>query len=177
MFNLNDRVVYPGHGVAVIRRILKKNLGKQVFMFYELKFINKDASILVPTDNTNSAGIRPLSSSEKINIVYTFLAEPVKKLSYSEFCGNWKQRNKEYQSKLRNGDLLSIAKIYRELKHIEQYKELSFCEKNLLLQTEFLLAEEISLVKNVLIDSIIEYIRAFFPAVRPMSSHVVQKVI
>lgn len=162
MFNLNDRVVYSGHGVAKINRIIKKIVGDKVTAFYELKFINKEMTILVPTSCHGQNSLRPLTSQEKIDDVFEFLAQPTKKRRVDGALGNWKQRNKEYQSKLRTGDLKHISEIYRELKHIEQYKELSFCEKNLLNQTEMLLAEEIALVKKFGEEKAIECLRSYF---------------
>lgn len=162
MFNLNDRVVYSGHGVAKINRIIKKIVGDKVTVFYELKFINKEMTILVPTTSTQS-NLRALTSKEKIDDLFEFLAQPIKKRLRGEgSLGNWKQRNKEYQSKLRTGDLKHISEIYQELKTIELHKELSFCEKNLLNQTETLLAEEIALVKKFGEEKAIEWLRSLF---------------
>ncbi len=36
MFRIDDRVVYPGHGVAKIPRIVKKVVGGREAAFYEL---------------------------------------------------------------------------------------------------------------------------------------------
>jgi RNA polymerase-interacting CarD/CdnL/TRCF family regulator len=76
-----------------------------------------------------------------------------------EIVSNWNKRNKAYQGTLRTGNLQEICSIYRDLKHIENHKELSFGEKSLLQQTELLLAEEISIVKNVEIARAAEQLR------------------
>lgn len=162
MFNLDDRVVYPGHGVAKISRIITKLVGGRDASFYELKFINKDMTILVPTDCCSQTGMRSLSSTDKIDSIFKFLAQPAKLLGPIEMYSNWKQRNKEYQSRLRTGILEEVSKIYRELKYIEQQKGLSFCEKTLLSQTEMLLAEEIALVSKFGEDKAIAQLRAVF---------------
>ena len=161
MFNLNDRVVYRGHGVALVNRKIKKIIAGKVSTFYELKFVNKDMTILVPIENKLS-GIRTLSSQEKVNDLFKFLSEPSTKIISSENSANWKQRNKGYQEKLRSGDMKDISMIYRELKYIEQQKELSFCEKNLLAQTENLLAEEIALIKQYREEKAVECLRSVF---------------
>ncbi|MGE0207254.1 MAG: CarD family transcriptional regulator [Candidatus Babeliales bacterium] len=164
MFKLNDKVVFPGHGVAAINRVIKKIVGGKTTTFYELKFINKDMTILVPTDEHGHAtGIRSLSSPENIENLFDFLSKPATNKSIAErSMGNWKQRNKEYQSKLMTGDLYRISEIYRELKCIEHNKELSFCEKNLLNQTESLLAEEVALVKKLHEEKALEDLRSIF---------------
>jgi CarD family transcriptional regulator len=129
--------------------------------FYELVFLNKDMTILVPTQNSASAGLRELSTHEHIQVVLTMLTESDPHASNVEFTpANWSKRNKEYQSKLKNGDLKELCSIYRELTIISGYKELSFGEKNLLQQIEALLVEEISLVEELGEEKTIEHLRS-----------------
>ena len=91
------------------------------------------------------------------------IAEPAKKAkSLETSCVNWNRRNKEYQSKLRNGSLEDISEIYSDLKYISKFKELSFGEKNLLLKTESLLVEEISAAEQVDEEKAVERLRSIF---------------
>jgi len=159
MFARNEKVVYPGHGVAIINCIIEKKIAGKITQFFELRFLNKDMTILVPTDNAMEVGIRPLCSAEYINTIFTLIAQPASVRQGEAIISNWNKRNKEYQGKLRTGDLLEIGSIYRDLRHIEQYKELSFGEKNLLQQTEMLLVEEISIVKKIDLSNATEYLR------------------
>ena len=149
MFARNEKVVYPGHGVAIISTVIEKKIAGRTLQFFELRFLNKDMTILVPTDNAIAVGIRPLSSVEYINDIFKVLSQPVITKHVDTVVSNWNKRNKEYQGKLRTGNLLEISAIYRDLRHIEVNKELSFGEKNLLQQTESLLIEEISIVKKI----------------------------
>ncbi len=148
MYNQNEKVVYPGHGVAVIRRMLERRVGGKATRFYELKFINKDMTILVPLDNLDSIGIRKLSSQKDIGKLFRMFSDPIIPHK-NEVALNWNKRNKEYQGKIRSGKLSEICEIYRDLKHIEKHKELSFGEKSLLHQTELLLAEEIAFACDI----------------------------
>lgn len=169
-FCLNEKVVYPGHGVAQISRIVEKQVAGSNACFFELKFLNKDMTILVPTHNLSSVGIRRLSSTENITDIFKTLSAPAQRISYDAVT-NWNKRNKDYQCKLRSGDLQEICKIYRDLKNMSFYKELSFGEKALLQQTENLLAQEISLVQNMEEVKAIEHLRSLFTKVtsRPNS--------
>ncbi len=160
MFTRNEKVVYPGHGVAKIDRIIEKRIAGKITKFFELHFLNKDMTILVPIENVISVGIRPLSSRKHINDIFKMLAEPIARMNSDTSMTNWNKRNKEYQEKLRSGDIREICSIYRDLKHIEAQKELSFGEKNLLYQTEALLVEEIALVNNMGEEKIIEQLRS-----------------
>lgn len=160
MFVLGEKVVYAGHGVAQINRIIEKQVAGSKTSFFELKFLNKDMTVLVPTNNLAAVGVRQLSSRESISDLFKMLAQPYEPVTNELTTNNWNKRNKEYQCKLRTGNLREICKIYKDLKHISETKELSFGEKNLLQQTEALLAEEISIVEELNEDKAVEQLRS-----------------
>ncbi|BDC34566.1 CarD family transcriptional regulator [Candidatus Dependentiae bacterium Noda2021] len=160
--DLDEKVVFPGHGVAKVNRIIEKQVAGTLSRYFELKFLNKEMTILVPTQNFETIGIRKLSSTEKINDIFKILSEPARRITPDSVVINWNKRSKKYLSDMRTGNLVAISKIYRDLKHISHYKELSFGEKNLLSQTESFLAQEISLVNNVAEEKAIERLRALF---------------
>lgn len=160
MFCLNEKVVYPGHGVAEVKRIITKTISASEVSFYELSFTEKDITILVPTNNAEAIGIRKVSSNEHIKAAFKILSKIDKKTLNLDFStSNWNKRNKEFQKKLSTGNLEELIEIYRDLKCIELKKSLSFGEKSLLQQTEYLLVEEISTVENCSIDNAIENLR------------------
>jgi CarD family transcriptional regulator len=160
MFVLGEKVVYAGHGVAHISRLIEKQIGGSITHFFELRFINKDMTILIPTNNLTTAGVRRLSSPENIDAIFKLLSQPAEPLQHELTTSNWNKRSKEYQCRLRTGKLSEIGKIYRDLRHISTQKELSFGEKSLLSQTEALLVEEIAIVGNIEIEKAIEQLRA-----------------
>jgi CarD family transcriptional regulator len=161
MYALNEKVVYPGHGVAQVRQVIEKSFGTTKAEFYELKFLNKEMTILIPVEAQETCGIRPLSTEKHIDGVFELLSEPmvVKKNCATS---SWSKRNKQYQYRIKTGDLMEITKIYRDLQCMSQEKDLSFGERNLLNQTEALLAEEISLVKNLIEEQAVQILRAVF---------------
>lgn len=161
MFALNDKVVYPGQGVARISCILDKVVGGVVTSFFELTFYNKDMTVLVPMNSSETVGLRKLSSRENIKKALQVLSEPTD-INFENNSSSWNRRNKDYQCKLRSGDIHEICKIYRDLKHIASKKALSFGEKNLLSKTETLLVEEISIVNESREEYIIEELRSIF---------------
>jgi len=160
MFSLKEKVVYPGHGVAEVTRILEKRVGTSKAHFFELKFLNNDMTILVPVENAIIVGIRPLSSSKNIHLIFAMLAEPFQNKRHELPAINWSKRSKDYQGRLRTGDLREICAIYRDLKQISARKELSFGERNLLQKTESLLVEEISIVENIGHDQAVQQVRS-----------------
>jgi CarD family transcriptional regulator len=172
MFCLNDMVVYPAFGVAKLTREVVKKIEKEEIFFYELNFINKDVKILIPKDNINSVGLRNLNQKDYIeDVLKSFFS------SYSDSWLNevsltsWNRRTKDYQAKIRCGNMKDIAKIYRDLKNIEQNKTLSFGEKAILNQVEELFCEEISIVYGKDIREVIMSIRNF--TVNSLSKNVI----
>lgn len=149
MFLVNDKVVYPGYGVALISKLVKRLVSGKTTSFYELKFFNKDMAVLVPEDRIEAVGIRKLSSDQDLEEMFKILAQPVEKVSYEVGFNNWNKRNKKYQLNLRSGDLFKICHIYKDLAWISESKELSFGERTLKLKIEQLLIEEISVVRNI----------------------------
>lgn len=162
-FSLNQKVVYPGYGVAQIVRIFEKNVASSSITFCELKFLNKNMTVMVPLDSAHEVGIRPLSSHDLIKDIFTLLTIPARKIVDQELSAStWNRRNKEYQNKLKTGSLRDISDIYKDLKYISQFKELSFGEKTLLTKAEMLLAEEISAAETITEEKVIEQLRSPF---------------
>lgn len=158
MFSLKEKVVYPGHGVAQIDRIVEKNIGGCSTKFYELTILSTRMTVLVPLDNLEETGIRRISSNENIEHMFKFLEEPAEKKT-DPAVANWSKKNKAYQCAIRTGGLEEVCRIYRELTTIAIKKELSFGEKSLLHKTENLLVEEISLATHMLEDDARERLR------------------
>ena len=95
MFSLNQKVVYPGHGVAQVVRIFEKKFRDQTVLLCELKFLNKDMTVMVSQTKAEEVGVRALSSSEDITTVFESLITPARKVVPKEIAANnWNRRNK-----------------------------------------------------------------------------------
>jgi len=150
MFCRNEKVVYPGYGVAIIQDIMAKQVMGKKSEFLQLKFINREMTILVPVEKIEVLKLRKLFSAADIECALVSLSEvfPIVKREEKMLTATWSKRQKEYQNKIQSGDIREIGSMYCELKHIEMQKELSFGEKTLLLQVEDLLTEEFSIAKD-----------------------------
>jgi len=164
MFKLNEKVVYPGHGVALVESIVEKEVAGDSLKFFKLRFLFKDMTVLVPLHNLASTGVRYPSDEKAIEKTLSDLIDPPKKrlenLDLSP--SGWNKRNKEYQLLIQSGHLEEIARIYRDLMHISLQKDLSFGEKNLLQATEELLVQEITTVKNIERATLLQQLRSPF---------------
>jgi CarD family transcriptional regulator len=161
MFKVNEIMVYPGYGVAKINREVIKEVNGIKLKFFELKFINKDITVLVPSEGIEGSGVREVSKEEDIIEIFELFCEAIKKEFIEEInLTSWNRRSKEYQNKIRNGKIKDISNIYKCLKYIEKKKILSFGEKAILSQVESLIAEEIMIImKEENIELVIKELR------------------
>lgn len=162
MFCLHEKVVYPGHGIAEVNRVIERSIGGNSTKLFELKFLHKDMTVLVPISNIEEIGLRKLSSKTEINLIYETFAKPTTITPKEIVSASWSKKSKKYQSELSSGDIFKISKIYMDLKNASFNKELSFGERSLLNQAENLLAQEISMVQDVEEDKAKEKIRNIF---------------
>lgn len=152
MFGLHEKVVYPGHGVAEVNRIIEKQVGGKITKFFELKLIRDKTTVLVPIYNLK--GLRKLITKKEIDtIVLKILSQEIEK-NENEFklavvASSWARRNKQYQAEIISGDITKLIKIYKILKKRSLERDLSFGERHLLQQAEFLLVQEIAFVENI----------------------------
>jgi len=177
MFLLNEKVIYPGYGVATIYRLVERlMLGKKT-NFFELKFDNKEMTVLIPEDRLESIGVRKLSTTQELTYMFEHLSKFDEHDIITEHnASTWNKRNKEYQCKLRSGKLIQISTIYKELQLIGLDKELSFGERNLFNQIEFLLIEEIITVKKAEVEEIRLKLRHPFEVMgKKLINHIVPK--
>ena len=164
MFKINEKVIYPGYGVAVIEEVVERVVAENTVTFFKLRFLYKDMSVFVPINNIQHMGIRYLSSHEDIKSALNELyVKPDNKLRNFDFTpSGWNKRNKEYQLKIESGSIVELSKVYRDLMFVSKKKELSFGERNLLHTTEDLISQEIEVVTNKDRDTILREIRSTF---------------
>ena len=161
MFKLHDHVIYPAHGVALVDEISEKKVGENSIQFLTLNFVFKDMTIMVPTYNVATIGIRYPSSEQDVNTaIHELSKKPEKILDSIDFTpSGWNRRHKDYQLKIQIGKLVEVAKIYRDLMYIAQQKDLSFGERVVLQTTEELIAQEIQIIKKKEREAVVQVLR------------------
>ncbi|MBY0353493.1 hypothetical protein K2W90_03950 [Candidatus Babeliales bacterium] len=164
VFKISDKVVCPGHGVAVVEDIIEKSVVGKNVQFLKLIFLFKDMTILVPTYNVDAVGVRLPSDKETVLQALGLLRQkPARKLEGIDFTpSGWNRRNKDYQLKIQGGKLIEIAEIYRDLMYVSLQKDLSFGERSLLQTTEELLVQELQVIRKVPKEDVIQEVRCPF---------------
>ena len=143
-FKVGDCAVYPAHGVAVVRRIEDREVGGKIKRFYVLQVVDNQMTIMVPTDNASSVGLREIISDKEVSNVYRILKNRTVKIDQT----TWNRRYREYMEKIKTGSVYEIAEVLRNLFLLRHSKDLSFGERKMLDQAKHLLVKEISLARQ-----------------------------
>jgi CarD family transcriptional regulator len=138
-FKIGDKAVYPAHGVGVIRGIETRDIGGSKLDFYVLQIISSGATLMVPTNGCEKAGMRELISRNEVSRVYDILKSPGRVSQTT-----WNRRFREFNDKLRTGSVVDIAEVLRDLCSLKGDKDLSFGEKKMLDKALGMIVTEIS---------------------------------
>lgn len=137
--NIGQKVAYPNQGVCLVESVQRREIGNNSINCYSLRVLSDNSTIFVPTEKTESIGIRPIICTEE----YKRLMNNLRK-DFSEVSNDWKIRSREYNEKLQSGDVFEAADVLKKLTFLSHEKKLSFREQNLLDKARFLLISEIT---------------------------------
>tara|TARA_Y100000996_G_C22489783_1_gene629735 strand:+ start:538 stop:1188 length:651 start_codon:yes stop_codon:yes gene_type:complete len=137
IYNVNDHVVYPKHGVGKIMSVEKAVIGDIDINFYKV-FIDKDKLTLTIPINQQS-NLRHISSINQINKCLSILkTKPKIKRTM------WSRRSQEYEQKINSGKIYELAEVVKDLnKNTNAMADQSYSERQLFekaydrLQSEF----------------------------------------
>jgi CarD family transcriptional regulator len=146
MFKIGDKAVYPTQGVGIIEAIEAREFSGARCEFYVLRIVDSDMTIMVPVTNARQVGLRCLIDKQAVASVY----------------GSWSRRQREYNEKIKSGDLCEVAEVLRDLYQIRVGKELSYGEKKVLELARKLLVKEIALAEGAREEQVVERVERIF---------------
>lgn len=96
--------------------------------------------VMIPVKNAEKRGIRSIIEKEKLKDVVEVLKKEPTKMST-----NWNKRVRDNTAILKEGDIFEVAKVYRNLKSLDDKRNLSTGEKKILHDTKNILMSEMIL--------------------------------
>ena len=109
-FSANEFVVYPAHGVGQVIAIEFQTVAGASLELFVLYFAKSKMTLRVPTQKAESVGMRKLSSPTVIQHVRQTLLQAAPRTR-----ANWLQLVKEYEAKIKSGNIIAIAEVLRDL--------------------------------------------------------------
>ena len=143
-FKVGQKVVYPNHGVSVIEKIEGASFDGHEHTFYHLRLYSNESKVMVPKDNLDLVGLRPLNAQAEITALFKVLRNDV-----FETYKDWKGRYKQNLDKMKTGDLPEVAKVLKNLELVSSKKSLSFREKKMYERAKYFIVSEVAHVKGI----------------------------
>ena len=158
-FQVGDLAVYPAHGVGEIIAIESRVINGEKHDFYIMKVVENGMTIMIPTNNVESVGLRDVIPKKEIPKVYAVMQS--KKEANTE-NQTWNRRYREYMDKIKTGSLYDVAEVFRDLFLLKLTKDLSFGERKLYDTAQVLLVKELSTAKKADEEAVLNEIESLF---------------
>ena len=153
VFNVGDKIVYPMHGVGIVKAIEKKTVLNKKNEYYSVIIRNNGMKVMFPVANVDEIGVRPIITKRELKKVTEILQ---KDDVVQE--DDWKLRYQQNIDKVKSGSIFIVAEVVRDLFKRGCVKELSIMERKLYENAYQLIMHEIALVRDMDIEEAGNYL-------------------
>ena len=143
MFHVGDKIVHPMHGAGVIDSIVKKKVNGVVRDYYILKLPVGGMLVMIPTENSEEIGVRPIVEPDQADQVIDALPQ-----IEVDADPNWNRRYRENMLRIKSGDLYEVARVVKSLMLRDEERGLSTGERKMLHSAKQILISEIVLSES-----------------------------
>ena len=143
-FKVGQKVVYPNHGVTVVEEIAPSRIDGTERTCYHLRLLSGNSKVMVPKDNLDLVGLRPLCEATEIRTLFSILEN-----GSVEAQKDWKGRYKQNVEKMKTGRITEVAEVLKNLRFVSQRKSLSFREKKMYERAKSFIVSEVAHVKGL----------------------------
>ncbi len=158
-FQVGDLAVYPAHGVGEIIAIESRVISGEKHDFYIMKVVENGMTIMIPTNNVESVGLRDVIPKKEVAKVYAVMQSKKEANTDNQ---TWNRRYREYMDKIKTGSLYDVAEVFRDLFLLKLTKDLSFGERKLYDTAQILLVRELSTAKKIDEETVLTEIESLF---------------
>lgn len=143
MFQVGDKIVHPMHGAGVIDEITTRKINGVVRDYYILKLPVGGMLVMVPTENSEGIGMRPVMTRLEANQIFDALPD-----MEVDADPNWNRRYRENMVRLKSGNLLEVARVMKTLMLRDGERGLSTGERKMLHSAKQILISEIVMAEG-----------------------------
>lgn len=155
-FDVGQKVVYPNHGVSIVEEISSTEIDGSHQMLYHLRLLSNNSKVMVPKDNLELVGLRPLGEPADISSLFGILED-----GNIDTYKDWKGRYKQNLDKMKTGQLAEVAEVLKNLSLVSQKKSLSFREKKMYERAKYFIVSEVAHVQDLHEDEALEVVEKF----------------
>ena len=143
VYNVNDFVVYPKHGVGKIVSVEKAIIGDIDINFYKVLIERDKLTLTIPINQQSN--LRPICSIHQVNKCISILkSKPKIKRTM------WSRRAQEYEQKINSGKIYELAEVVKDLnKNTNTIADQSYSERQLFEKAYDRLGNEFKVVLKI----------------------------
>ena len=125
-FAANDFVVYPTHGVGLVKGVEIQEIAGHKLKLFVIEIEGAEMTIKVPVNKAHNVGLRKLSSRKEMSVALEKLKTKTRVRRTM-----WSRRAAEYEAKINSGDPIQIAEVVRELYRSSTQPDQSYSERQI----------------------------------------------
>jgi len=142
-FQIGDKVAHPMYGAGILESVVQRKVDGKIQEYYLMKLLERSMVVMIPTENSESIGVRPVVDRAQADAVLEAIPE-----IEIEMTSNWNHRYRENMERLKSGDLLEVARVVKGLTMRDSKRSLSTGERKMLHSARQILISELVLSKN-----------------------------
>ena len=166
-FDVGDLVVHPHHGAGRVISRERRVLAGSERSYLEIDIADCALTIMVPCESAATVGLRAVVGPRQLGEISAVL-----ETKPNAAPGNWSARDRHYRDKLKDGDVLALASVVRDLGSRATESRLAAKEQELLQRSRRLLASELSCALGVDTERALAYIDEHAALNRPSRSSI-----
>ena len=148
LFKAGDYVVYPTHGVGLVKGVEKQTVAGHTLELVVVNFDNDRMTLRVPVSKMATSGLRKVSSRKIMDDALSTLKGKARVKRTM-----WSRRAQEYEAKINSGNPISIAEVVRDLHRNVGQPDQSFSERQIYESARDRLAYEVAAVERIDIET------------------------
>ena len=143
-FKTGDFVVYPTHGVGLIKGTETQIVAGTELDLLVIDFEQDRMTLRIPVGKARTSGLRRLSSRKQMDVALQKLKGRAKVRRTM-----WSRRAQEYEAKINSGDPVSIAEVVRDLRRSSNQADQSYSERQMYQAALDRLAREFAKIEQI----------------------------
>lgn len=143
-FKTGDFVVYPTHGVGLIKGTETQIVAGTELDLLVIDFEQDRMTLRIPVGKARTSGLRRLSSRKQMDAALQKLRGRAKVRRTM-----WSRRAQEYEAKINSGDPVSIAEVVRDLRRSSNQADQSYSERQMYQAALDRLAREFAKIEQI----------------------------
>ncbi|MDR0631658.1 MAG: CarD family transcriptional regulator [Holosporaceae bacterium] len=159
VFKEGEYVVYPAHGVGIVKCFEQQNISGIEFKVIVISFDKDKMIVKLPYNESISSKIRKLCSKKEMQEAIDCLKTPTRTKKMM-----WSRRAQEYESKINSGVPLSIAQVVRDLHRSVTQPEHSYSERQIYQEALDRLMKEYAAITKIGEEEALAYLEKILTA-------------